>query len=628
MCGIVGFTHFKSSLNREKVIKEMALSIQHRGPDAEGFYIDSSVALGHRRLSIIDIKGGDQPLFNEDESICIVFNGEIYNFQELKKKLLIKGHQFKTDVDTEVIIHLYEEYGEKLLAQLNGMFSFALWDKKTETLFLARDRAGQKPLYYGEIEGEFIFASELKAMTKYPRFRKKINQTALHKYLMYEYIPVPHSIYAGINKLPPGHYLIYRHGKSSIKPFWDFKFHDSYINDSSQKEIEQKLDQLLRESVSRRLISDVPLGVFLSGGIDSSSIVAYMADLIPTQDIKTFSIGFEDKTCDESGYAKDIARHFKTTHHEKILSPETLLEILPDITNFLDEPFADASIIPTYLLSRFTRDNVTVALGGDGGDELFMGYPTFQANRLARFYDWMPLMIHKPIEKLVNLIPASMNHLSLDFKLKKFLHGVKAEKSIREQVWLSSFSETEMIDIMTQHSLQDLNRHELLSEASYHYQNNDGEYYLDKLSYFYFKTYLTDQVLVKVDRASMAASLEVRAPFLDVNVMDFVATIPHKYKLKGLTTKYILKKMLEQRVPKHILYRPKQGFAIPVAKWFRSNLKSFMLDTFSEKKIKDEGFFNYSFIEQLLREHLSGKVDHRKRLWTLLMFELWLKKWS
>ncbi|MDH4129704.1 MAG: asparagine synthase (glutamine-hydrolyzing) [Spirochaetota bacterium] len=629
MCGIVGFTCYNSNIDKENVIKKMADAIRHRGPDDEGFYFTSQMVLGHRRLSIIDLGSGHQPIFNEDKSVSIVFNGEIYNFLELKESLIKKGHKFKTNSDTEVIVHLYEDHQENLLTYLNGMFSFALWDQNHETLFLARDRAGKKPLYYTEINGELIFASELKAILRYPYFRKEIDDISLYKYLAHEYIPTPQSIFKGVKKLPAGSYLIYKRGSLSISSFWDLHFNGAYQNTLSEGEIVNNLDTLLRDSVKRRLISDVPLGVFLSGGIDSSAIVSYMADLIPSKEIKTFSIGFEDKSFDESNFARDVAKHFNTDHYERILNPKMLVDILPEVINFLDEPFADASIIPTYLLSKFTREKVTVALGGDGGDELFMGYPTFQANRISGLYDWMPNTIHKNIiVKLVNKIPVSMNNISFDFKVKRFLYGVKADKNYREQLWLGAFSFENIEKLIKSNKIHELNEEKLFDEVIFFNQNNDTENQLDRLSYYYFKTYLHDDILVKVDRASMACSLETRAPFLDVQVMDFVGCIPNKYKLKGLSMKYILKKILAGRLPNHILHRPKKGFGIPVAKWFKDDLKALVLDVFSEEKIKREGFFHYPFIKTLLNEHFSEKQDHRKMLWTLFIFELWLEKWG
>ncbi len=629
MCGIVGFTNYHSHFDNQEIIKEMANAIRHRGPDDDGYYLAPQVTLGQRRLSIIDLSTGKQPIFNEDESVSIVFNGEIYNFPELKETLIKKGHIFKTNSDTEVIVHLYEEYQEELLPHLNGMISFAIWDKNRETLFLARDRTGKKPLYYTEINGEIIFASELKALLKYPHFNKEIDHYSLYKYLAHEYVPTPHSIFKGVKKLPAGSYLLYKKGKITIRPYWDMSFDDSYNNASSEQDIIQELDDLIRGAVKRRLISDVPLGVFLSGGIDSSTLVAYMADLMPSKEIKTFSIGFEDKSFDESSFARDVANYYNTSHHERILHPKTLIDILPEVTGFLDEPFADASIIPTYLLSKFTREKVTVALGGDGGDELFMGYPTFQANRLAKFYDWMPNVIHKNIiEKMAHKIPVSMNNISLDFKIKQFLYAVKANKDYREQLWLGAFSLPDLQNLIKANGIADLTNDQLFAECISFNRNNDTKKDLDRLSYYYIKTYLHDDILVKVDRASMAVSLETRAPFLDVKVMDYIGTIPYKYKLNGLSMKYILKKTLFQKLPKHILDRPKKGFGIPVAKWFKDDLKSYVLDVFAEDKIKREGFFHYPYIKNLLDEHFAEKRDNRKKLWTLFMFEQWLENWG
>ncbi|GMT48500.1 MAG: asparagine synthetase B [bacterium] len=629
MCGILGFTRYRSQFDHRRVIKEMADSIRHRGPDEEGFHLTGEIVLGHRRLSIIDIGGGHQPMFNETGRVAVVFNGEIYNFKSLKEDLVSKGHDFRTNTDTEVLVHLYEEKGESFLGDLNGMFSLALWDQDQELLILARDRAGKKPLYYSEMGGELVFASELKAMMKYPAFTKEIDPNAFYKYLAHEYVPTPHSIFKGVKKLPAGSYLIYHRGSSSIRAFWDFTLDEVNGKAYSERELTEELDHLLRESVKRRLISDVPLGVFLSGGIDSSAIVAYMADLIPSKDIKTFSIGFEDKSFDESMYARDVAKHFNTSHHEKILDPKTMVDILPEVMSFMDEPFADASIIPTYLLSKFTRENVTVALGGDGGDELFMGYPTFQASRIAQLYKLIPESLHHHvIQRLAQKLPVSMTNISLDFKIKQFLYAVQKDKNYRDQLWLGAFDLEAMKSLVAHDAIHDLTNENLFSEVILFNQKKETSHHLDRLSYFYFKSYLHDDILVKVDRASMATSLEIRAPFLDVQVMDFIGSMPHQFKLKGFTMKYILKKVLEKRLPKHIIKRPKKGFGMPVAKWFRDDLRAFVLDIFSEDKIKREGFFNYQYIKTLLDEHLAGKRDHRKKLWTLFVFELWLSEWG
>ncbi|MDH5680826.1 MAG: asparagine synthase (glutamine-hydrolyzing), partial [Spirochaetota bacterium] len=593
MCGIVGFTNQKSRLDRERVLKDMADSIRHRGPDDEGYHITSQISLGHRRLSIIDIHSGHQPMFDEDRSVSIVFNGEIYNFPDLKTELEAKGHLFTTHSDTEVLVHLYEEYGLDMFEHLNGMFAFALWDEKAESLLLARDRAGKKPLYYAEIGGELVFASELKALTRYPGFRREIDPIALQKYLAHEYVPTPHTIFRGVKKLFAGSYLTYKRETLTERQYWDFDLSGSYSNQLSERELIEELDCLMRDSVSRRLISDVPLGVFLSGGIDSSCLVAYMADLMPSKDIKTFSVGFEDKSFDESEYAKDVADYYQTSHHQQVLHPQTLVDILPEVTAFVDEPFADASIVPTYLLSKFTRETVTVALGGDGGDELFMGYPTFQANKMAKAYSWMPSPLHNGIIRpLAEKIPVSMNNLSLDFKIKRFLSAVKADRAYREQLWLGAFSLQDMNELILPEHMALSDNDSLFSESISYNERKNEDHYLDRLSYWYLKTYLHDDILVKVDRASMAVSLECRAPFLDVSVMDFVGRIPHKYKLKGFTMKHILKKLLASKLPKHIIDRPKKGFGIPVARWFREDLRDMVLDVFAEDKIKREGYFS------------------------------------
>lgn len=624
MCGIAGFI---GQGNRE-ILEKMTETLRHRGPDDVGFFIANNVFFGHRRLSIIDLAGGRQPIFNEDKSIAVIFNGEIYNFLELRQNLVKKGHNFSTKTDTEVLVHLYEEKGEEFLRDLNGMFALALYDQKKQKLILARDRLGKKPLYWLKAGETLIFGSEIKAILAHPLAKRQIDFQALAKYLIMEYAPTPLSIFENIYKLEGGHYLVADNRlKLEIRKYWQLSFKEKEA--ASEKELLTELDRRLAESVKLRLVADVPLGVFLSGGIDSSALV-YYAQKILGHPVKTFSIGFTDPTFDESRYARLAANFLGSDHQEKILEAKDLLEIVPRIADFLDEPLGDASIAPVYLLSKFTREQVTVALGGDGGDELFFGYQTFQAQKLAKIYQTLPLFFRKKVvEKIISHLPTSFNNISFDFQLKKFIGGIDYEEKYRHLIWLGSFCPEEMKDLLAKEVLQNINETKYFSEVDVYWQQTEQEEnILDRLAYLYLKLYLQDDLLVKVDRASMANSLEVRAPFLDYALVEFIAGIPAKHKIKGRETKHLFKKLMSDKLPKEIVYRPKKGFGIPVAKWFRGELRDFCLDILSQKKINQQGIFNYDYIEKLLKEHFAGQKDNRKKLWTLVVFQLWYDKWS
>jgi len=624
MCGIAGFV----GQGNEDVLRKMTGTLKHRGPDDEGYFVDPSegVFLGHRRLSIIDIAGGKQPIYNEDKSVCVIFNGEIYNFQELRKELEKRGHKFNTHSDTEVIVHSYEERGEDFIKDLNGMFGFALWDGRIKKLILARDRMGEKPLYYSLIEKTLIFGSEPKAILVHPKIKRELNLFSLAKYLNYEYVPSPETIYKGILKIGPGEYLTYQSGNLNRKTYWDIEFRDN--KGISEEEVLHELDRRLEQSVRMRLVSDVSLGVWLSGGLDSTSIT-YYAQKNSDKPIKTFSIGFTDQSFDESRYARLAANFLKTDHYEKILTPKECLDLIPHIAEFLDEPFADASIIPTYLLSKFSREKVKVGLGGDGGDELFMGYPTFQAHKLAKFYEVIPQFLRNSfIEPLIRNLPASSRNISLDFKLKRFISGFEYRPEIRDQIWMGSFQPKYFSSIFSGGAYQEVKGKDIFSNINNYSDRVGKKSFENRLIYLYLKNYLQEDILMKTDRSSMAVGLEVRAPLLDYELVEFINSIPSNLKLRGLTTKYIFKKLMEGKIPKSIVYRPKKGFGIPIANWIRNDLKDFTVELLNSDKIKRENIFNPSFVSQLLKEHLSGRKDNRKLLWTLMVFEIWLEKWG
>lgn len=600
-------------------------TIAPRGPDDAGVFIGGPAALGHRRLSIIDLKTGHQPMFSNDGSKAIVYNGEVYNFIELKTALLGKGHVFNTNSDTEVVLHAYEEYGEDCVKHFNGMFALAIWDSGKKTLFLARDRFGKKPLYYASFDNQFIFGSELKALLKHPAVKKEIDLNALGKYLAYEYVPSPYSIFKNIYKLEAGSRISVKGAAVHKDRYWDLSFNTQKKFD--HREVRLRVLELLKESVRKRLISDVPLGVFLSGGIDSSAVVCMMAELMEPKDIKTFSIGFKEKSFDESSDARRVAEYFGTDHHEEILSPEVMLDVFPRILDLLDEPFADSSIIPTYLVSKFTRQHVKVALGGDGGDELFLGYPSFMAHKLDSYFGFVPASLKKlPLKLLLKCMKPSNDYMSLYFKAMRFSRGLDFPEATRHQAWIGSFTPDEQ-DALLIPSGDSSRRPDVYDITEKYFKNAKALDPLDRAIYIYVKTYMTDDILTKVDRASMANSLEVRAPFLDTEFTEYVTGIPASFKLKNFTTKWILKEALKGKLPEQNISKSKQGFAVPVAKWLKEDLKGLLLDAFEKTKIERQGIFNYSYVDGLIKEFLANKNDTRKEIWALFMFEMWYDKW-
>ncbi len=624
MCGIAGYW----GKGDEQVLDSMIDAISYRGPDDKGLFVKGNMGLAQRRLSIIDLtSAGHQPMSNEDKTVQIIFNGEIYNYKELKTSLKQK-HTFKSSTDTEVILRLYEEYGEEVFSKIQGMFAIALFDSKNNKLFLARDRMGKKPLYWYKNDKVFLFGSELKALMKHPSFEKEIDLVSLNKYLTYEYVPTPHSIFKNTYKLEPGTYLTWDGKETLKKVFWEPKFLPK--SDSFEQSLES-LDKALEQSVEDRLVSDVPIGVFLSGGIDSSTVAYYASRAQknkPEGKIKTFSIGFKETSFDESSYAKQVSKHLGTEHYEKILTSEDSLSLVPKIGEILDEPMADSSLIPTYLLSKFTKENVTVALGGDGGDELFLGYDTFLAHRLASLYEKVPRVIRtKIIQPLVKLLPTSFVNMSLDFKIKKFVEDFEGNKNYRNDRWLGAFSHIDRANLFKKEISEKLKSKNEFDDIDTYLSHLDSQDFFDQVTLLHQRMYMMDQVLVKVDRASMANSLEVRAPFLDTRVVDLANHMPIEFKLRGLERKYILKKLMGGKLPDNIVYRKKKGFGVPIAEWIRGGLKPVILDFLGRESVEKMGLFNYDYIEKILDEHFSGKKDNRKQIWTLFVFAIWHRKW-
>jgi asparagine synthase (glutamine-hydrolysing) len=614
MCGIAGYW---GEGNRE-VLERMADSLAHRGPDASGYFERDMVNLAHRRLSIVDLSPtGAQPMSNRDGTLTVVFNGEIYNHHELRTQFL-SSYAFRGTSDTEVLLALYEKFGTDSFTHLRGMFAFALYDAGRGTLFLVRDHLGKKPLYYSRVGETLLFGSELKALRAHPLCPHTLSMDALTQYLVHEYVPGNTSIYEGVTKLAAGSYLTYNGSSLSVHPYYTPPTTlGTYKGTLEEAEVE--LESLLTKAVAERLVADVPVGVFLSGGLDSSTI-AYLAQAGTTERVRTFSIGFEDAHFDESGYAKEVAAALKTEHHERTVTEDDLIAVIEKLPRVLDEPMADASIIPTYLLSEFARSHVTVALGGDGADEFFWGYDTFFAHRIAHALEAVPQPFLKVIGKGVNALPVSHRYMSLDFKLKKFMSGIGVGERLRNTYWLGAFTPTELSRIAT-FPVEDSS---IFVDTRRRYEGKD---FWSALQDEYREGYLTEDIMVKADRASMAASLEVRSPFLDPRVVHFALSLPASMKLRGMTGKYVLRKLMETRLPAHVTERKKHGFNMPIGAWFRGPLRSYVTDMLLGGSLIESGLFKQSELAILLESHASGTHDHRKKLWSLLVLELWMQKW-
>lgn len=616
MCGICGYRIIKNSGADSKTINKMCKVLVNRGPDQLGVYDDRKVVLGHTRLSIIDLKSGKQPIHNEDKTVWIVYNGECYNFKELRKGLAEKKHRFYTGSDTEVLVHLYEEYGIEFLGKIDGMFSLCIYDKNKKMLILARDRFGKKPLYYSETESSFVFASEAKALIKHPDVKKRIDEESLRKYFFYGFIPAPDTIFKDIKKLEAGHYLIFKN-KAKIERYWDLDFSEK--ENLSFNEVLEKTDSLIKESVRKRLISDVPLGVFLSGGVDSSLVVSYMKELLGPERVKAFSIGFREKKFDESKYAKLVAEYLGVQHSLETFEEKDCLEAINEIYNYLDEPISDPSIIPTYLLSKFTKHGVTVSLSGDGGDELFLGYPKYKVSKTLDNIFIKTLVLNN---FFINIMSSVFSFNFVPEKFRQFAKGLKHPSHVRNQVWISPFNLEELSVLFDTESLKGIYHF-----IDRHHNNFHGSNVAEESSYLDVKLTLQDMYLVKVDRASMSNSLEVRCPFLDKDLAEFSARIDAKHKFRGNMLKAVLKKIAEKRIPKHAIYRKKKGFGMPVSRWIKGELKDDISFYLGEERVREQGIFNYSYVDRILKEHLEGKADNSMKIWSIYVFQLWYGRW-
>ena len=632
MCGIAGICQVDASpLTPEagQWVKAMTDRMSHRGPDGEGQWSSGPVCLGHRRLSIIDLSGGGQPMHSADGQMTVTFNGEIYNYAELKEQLTALGGQFQTSSDTEVILEGYRIWGPDCLARFDGMFAFALWDNQQRRLFCARDRFGKKPFFYTVQQGRLYFASELTGIEQLRHLSLTMNPQAVMRYLAYEYVPTPHSVYTEVQSLPPSHMLLLQDGNLSISRYWDMPMPDE-SDKRSDNELCEELRFLLSRAVRRRMVSDVPLGVFLSGGIDSSIVAGLMARQSSTA-IKTFSIGFSEASYDESRYARIVAKAFATDHHERVLSAEECADTLPGIISRMDVPMADASVAPTWLLSGVTREKVTVALGGDGADELWAGYEHYIGFKVAQWYNAAPSALRRGIiEPLAQLLPSSAGYINPRLAVATFLRAAHAPAWQRVQTMLTAFTpdmqESILDDAFKAQQPGFLAPEVLFAPTREHYdhwQPQNAATPLARAFHVYARQFMLDDILVKVDRCSMLHSLEVRAPFLDKDVAEFAARLPISKKLHGFKRKWLLKKAFAELLPDEILYRNKRGFQIPVAQWLRGRMRPLMEDLLSESPLKAQGIFNYQAVRALMDEHISGRADLRKPLWTLLVFQLW-----
>ena len=624
MCGIAGFVNKKSGGVDGALLEKMNAAIAHRGPDDDGFFVDGNAALGMRRLSIIDVAGGHQPIHNHDKTKWIVFNGEIYNFQEVREDLEKRGHVFYTRSDTETVIHLYDEFGESGVDRLRGMFAFAIWDTIEKTLFLARDRIGKKPLLYSHRpNGDLIFGSEFQALLQHPDVSREVDQEAIDSYLSYLCVPAPLTAFKSIRKLEPGHWLRWKNGAVETKRYWQPDF-SKKIKIGEDEAIEETT-RLLREATTMRLISEVPLGAFLSGGVDSSVVVALMAEASSTP-VKTFSIGFEEEDFSELKYARRVAEHVGAEYNEFIVRPNAL-DVLPVLVDHYGEPYADSSSIPTYYVAKETRKHVTVALNGDGGDESFAGYERYAAMKLAERYQRIPSFIRKPfIEKTLALLPSSELKRSRIRDAKRFVRAAELSKTDRYFRWVTAFDQPAKKEIYTDEfasSVSGLRASRILDQW---FWKANGSGILDASLLTDQMTYLPNDLLVKVDIATMANSLEARSPFLDHKVIEFAASLPAGMKMSGLQTKSLLKKVAARLVPREVIYRRKMGFGVPIGKWFRGEMKDFVRQVLLSERAMGRGIIKPEVLKRYVDEHVNAERDHSFQLWAFLMLELWYQR--
>jgi asparagine synthase (glutamine-hydrolysing) len=641
MCGFVGFRSYKEFQALREFLPSAASSLRHRGPDDSGLFFDerSGVGLGHRRLSVIDLsEAGRQPMSSEDGTVHIVYNGEVYNFKEIRQVLEVDGNRFQSSTDTEVILMAYLKWGIECLQKFIGMFSLAIWDRRKHCLYLARDRLGIKPLYYHFKDGTLLFASELKAIMKFRSFDRSIDSDALPLFLHYQYVPAPKTIFENTYKLLPGHYMVYDGQSLETKTFWSVPEGPTESDQSHliERESLEKLEGLLTQAVSDRLISDVPLGALLSGGIDSSIAVALMQK-VSNAPVRTFSIGFNEAVYNEAPWAFKVATHLGTDHTELYVTPREAMEVIPKLSEVYDEPFADSSAIPTFLVCQMARSQVTVALSGDGGDEQFAGYVRYwTAQSMVAGFQRLFRPARKILAVLLGTIPLSWVEKCY-LPLRRFLPQRFRVTNFPDkwQKLIHSMSQAQILDLyrMTICLWSEDELHRMmgrrLPESQYEeiFRQTEGWPLLSRLMRVDQGTYLPDAMLTKVDRASMAVGLEVRVPLLDHRIVEYTSRLPDSLKYRNGTSKYLLKKLLGRYVPTNLFERPKMGFGIPIDQWFRQDLKNLLMDYLSPARLKKEGLFDEAFVEKKIKEHLSGQANHQYRLWSLLMWEMWRERW-
>jgi asparagine synthase (glutamine-hydrolysing) len=624
MCGIAGFVNANGDAIDRSALEAMNQAIVHRGPDEDGFYVRENVGLAMRRLSIIDVSGGHQPIYNADKTKWLVFNGEIYNYQELRSDLEKRGHRLYTRSDTEAVLHLYEDFGADCLQHLRGMFAFAIWDEEDRSLFLARDRVGKKPLLYShQPNGDLIFGSEFSALLKHPAISREVDNDAIDSYLSYLCVPAPQTAFKQIRKLEPGHWLRWKDGQIETKRYWQPDF-SKKIKITEDEAIEETT-RILRESTRLRLISEVPLGAFLSGGVDSSTVVALMAQESSTP-VKTFSIGFDEQDFSELKYAKRVAEHVGAEYNEYVVRPNAL-DVIPTLVEHYGEPYADSSAIPTYYVAKETRKYVTVALNGDGGDESFAGYERYAAMRIAEKYNRIPAAFRKIfVEAPASLLPASELKRSRFRDAKRFLKAARLPRTERYFRWMSTFNGETKPELYTRDFAESVSRVNASDLLDRWFATANGTGTLDATLLTDQMTYLPNDLLVKVDIASMANSLEARSPFLDHHLIEFAASLPENIKMRGLETKSLLKKVAARLVPREVIYRRKMGFGVPIGKWFRAEMKDFVRGVLLSEKALKRGIVKPEVLERYVNEHTSAARDHSFQLWSLLMLELWFQR--
>lgn len=624
MCGIAGLIALTSSAPGQNDIVAMCDAMVHRGPDDAGYLVEGQVALGMRRLAIIDVAGGHQPMFNEAGTVGVVFNGEIYNYKEIRRALEAKGHRFTTNSDTEVIPHLYDEYGMDFPKHLNGMFAVALLDRPRKKVILARDHVGIKPLYYANDGASFVFGSEIKVLFASNRVQRRLDVDALGQFLSWEYVPGAATLLRDIRRLEPAHTLELdlQTGRTAIKEYWDpIRSRTAKPAPQSDGEWEEELDATVRRCVRNQMVSDVPIGAFLSGGVDSSLVVAAMGRA------ETFSIGFDDPTYNETAWSARVAEHLKVRHHIEVIKPNAL-ELFERLMHYMDDPIGDFSIFPTYLVSKLARQHVTVALSGDGGDELFGGYETYLAQEKARVWERVPAFIRNGLIKpIVDALPPSPAKKGLVNKAKRFIEGASMNPALGHARWRIFVEEAARRQLFTAHARSSMKTgigdHILrLREAA------RGEHAADQTLYTDFRSYMVDNCLAKVDRMSMACSLEARVPLLDLDVVELAYRVPPALKFNGSETKIALKRVAARHVPRDCIYRAKEGFSIPIKNWLKEEFREMMTTYLAPERLRADGLFDVAEVQRLQQEHLQNKANHSHILWSMLVFQHWKERWQ